>query len=94
MVDIFYIFRVFKSYETMESQPYPCNSGLGIIIIHVLIILSYVSVTFILVVFTKGVKRKDYLKFLLMVVVPIILLYAYLVFNNLYSLQANIHQFK
>ncbi len=71
----------FDSHERANNQPYPCNSGLGAIILHGLIILVYFAVTLIHVIFTRGLNRKDYSKFLIIVILPAILLYVYLVFN-------------
>jgi hypothetical protein len=81
------------------KYPQSCGAANGaLIILHLLIISVYALIMLINVILRKEESRSDYVKFLLIVIIPAILLYVgatvYAVLSNPNQPKTNLNEFK
>lgn len=91
----FYWLYYLIDWFAFDYAKYPSSCGaanVGLIVLHLLITSIYAIIMLINVILRKGQSRLDYVKFLLIVIIPIILLYF--VFDNSNSLKTNNLEFK
>ena len=101
LLPYFYGWYYLIDWFTSEHSKYPHSCGaanVGMLMLLLLIIAIYSLIMLINVILRKGQSRLDYVKFLLIVILPAVLLYVgatvYTVFSNPNSSEANIQKFK
>ena len=97
IIPYFYWWYYLITWFTSGRAKYPnsCGAANGaLIVFHLLIISIYVIIMLINVILRKGQGRLDYVKFSLIVILPNILLYLYLVLTNVNSPETSLQEFK
>jgi uncharacterized membrane protein YqjE len=101
LLPYFYGWYYVVDWFTSEHSKYQNSCGaanVGMLMLLLLILAIYSLTMLINVIFRKGQSRSDYVKFLLIVILPVVLLYVgttvYNVFSNHNPLEANLQNLK
>ncbi|MEY4541307.1 MAG: hypothetical protein RLZZ306_3064 [Bacteroidota bacterium] len=91
----FYWWYYLIDWFALGHAKYPNSCGaanVGLIVLYILVISIYSIIMLINVIVRKGESRLDYVKFLLVIIIPVILLYF--LFDNLTLPETNNLEFK
>lgn len=93
----FYWWYYLIDWFTLDHAKYPnsCGAANGaLIVFHLLIVSIYAIAMLINVILRQGQSRLDYVKFFLAIILPVVFLYLYLIFNTSNPSEVNNLEFK